>query len=134
MASVLCPRCKRKTEKLEMFGACEWCGHSAMDESGIQVEGGSLPDSRGRSSSSCVICGAGGTLQPFFLRTFSVNNFFGRVTRKWRDCPCQCCEACYRNVAWLQRGKLLFTLLSCAGMLATPLLVVAGMKRQLPLL
>src|SRR5438552_2333518 len=107
MSSVVCPRCNRKTNELEVLGHCEHCGHSALEASGIQVEDATPAESRQHGATHCALCGSDGPLQPFILRTYSVTNFFGQVTRKWCDFPAECCDDCYRTVARLQRFKLL---------------------------
>ena len=46
MFPFICPRCRRLTEKLETYGNCEHCGHSAMVSSGVPVRPGEpLPKS-----------------------------------------------------------------------------------------
>jgi hypothetical protein len=73
-------------------------------------------------SAHCALCGSGGPLQQFILRTFSATSDFGTVTRRWCDFPSECCSPCFQRLSRLQSANLLLTIISTVTIILSPML------------
>lgn len=133
MSVAICPRCRKRTERLEVFGTCEHCQHSALVESAVKIDPVSTFGASGHNPSSCVLCGSADGLRQFYLRTRSarVESSLTSTTTHytWRDFRSACCRTCYRQIAWLQTVRRILFVLQLA--LLIPVLLLAAQRRLL---
>ncbi len=133
MSVAICPRCRKRTERLEVFGTCEHCQHSALVESAVKIDPVSTFGASSHNPSSCVLCGSADGLRPFYLRTHSVRDepSLTSDTKRhvWRDFRSACCRRCYRHIAWMQTARRILLVLNFA--LLIPVLFFAAERRLL---
>lgn len=133
MSVAICPRCRKRTERLEVFGTCEHCQHSALVESAVKIDPVSTFGASGHNPSSCVLCGSADGLKPFYLRTRSVRVELSLASETthytWRDFRSACCRQCYRQIAWLQAARRILAVFQIV--LFLPVLLLAAQRRLL---
>jgi hypothetical protein len=133
MSVAICPRCRKRTERLEVFGTCEHCQHSALVESAVKIDPVSTFGASAHNPSSCVLCGSADGLKPFYLRTHSVRNemsLASDTTRHvWRDFRSACCRRCYWLIAWMQTARRILLVIQFALLL--PVLFLVAERRLL---